>query len=299
MISVRYDEIALKSRFVRNRFEKILTGNMDRVLRRDFDGNFRIRRGYGRIYIDSASHSESFSEEELRIARRISKVFGVVSADVSVKMELDLEENARRIAEIFENVKGRTFAVRVKRTGRHSFTSMDAARIIGREVVKKGGMVDLKNPEVEISVEIRDSDLYLITDSFRGFRGLPVGTQERVLCILSDEKSLLSSWYALKRGCDIDVLMNPEFYWMLDVLSYWASYREIRSFESDGTFDEMLENAYESGYKAIFCSISSDELDSYSELLRKRKMPVFMPLLPFSGDEIEKKLLLIKGEVDG
>jgi thiamine biosynthesis protein ThiI len=128
---------------------------------------------------------------------------------------------------------------------------------------------------------------------------LPVGTQERVLCILSDEKSLLSSWYALKRGCDIDVLMNPEFYWMLDVLSYWASYREIRSFESDGTFDEMLENAYESGYKAIFCSISSDELDSYSELLRKRKMPVFMPLLPFSGDEIEKKLLLIKGEVDG
>ncbi|AGK61118.1 hypothetical protein Asulf_01118 [Archaeoglobus sulfaticallidus PM70-1] len=287
MIILRYDEIALKSSFVRRKFEKILMDNVRRVIRKEFGIKASVRGGYGRIYVDVGGNVES-------VARRISNVFGVVSAHVSVKRDLNLEKNAEEIAEYYKNrIKG-SFAVRVKRSGKHDFTSMDASKIIGRKLKEiTGARVDLKNPETEIRVEIRDSKLYLMTSTYEGFGGLPVGSQERVLCIISDEKSLLSTWYAMKRGCDVDVLYSERFEF-IDNLPYWASYRRINTIQEKGGFEDLLSKAFSMDYKAVYCSITSKEIESYIDLLKNRKLPVLMPLLPFDDSEIDEKIKMIR-----
>ncbi|RLI84037.1 hypothetical protein DRP07_02300 [Archaeoglobales archaeon] len=287
MIIVRYDEIGLKSRFVRKKFEDTLINNIRRVLSREFRIKAKIKRDYGRIYV--------ISNEEM-IAKRISKVFGVIRAEMVEKMELDLSKNAIEIATKWkEKVKGRSFAVRVRRVGNHDFTSMDAARTIGQRVKEVArARVDLKNPDVEINVEIRDNYTYMVTKSFSGYGGLPTGTQDRVLSILCGKSSMLSTWFALKRGCDVDLMgdIGDE----KEVLEFWASYRKINVVPSEGDLNEMLEEAYNLDYKGIYCSITAEELDDFYETLSKRTKPVYMPLLPFSDEEIYE---MIKKMIDG
>ncbi|MBO8183418.1 MAG: hypothetical protein H0Z28_11610 [Archaeoglobus sp.] len=290
MIILRYDEIALKSKFVRKRFEDTLVGNVKRVIEREFGEKARIKRDYGRIYV---------LDNRERIAKRISKVFGIAGVEIAEKFELDLEKNAIEIAERWkERVKGKSFAVRVRRTGEHNFTSMDAARIIGGKLKElTNSRVDLKNPEVVIQVEIRDEDLYLVDRSFPGYGGLPVGTQERVLSVLSDEKSLLSTWFALKRGCDVDVLVGEKI--DLDPIKFWAAYRKIDVI-MDGIdssdIKTMLEKAYGLDYKGVYASITAEELESVYETLLKRNKPVYMPLLPLDQKEIYQRLKVVVEE---
>ncbi len=285
MIILRYDEIGLKSRFVRRRFEDVLINNVRRVLKKEFNIKDRIKRDYGRIYV--------LSDDE-NIAIRISKIFGVVYAETAKKMELDLPKNAVEIAESWrDRVKGRSFAVRVRRSGNHDFTSMDAAKMIGQKIKEiTGSRVDLKNPDVEIKIEIRDDHVYLITNSFPGYGGLPTGTQERVVSILNDKKALLSTWFALKRGCDVDVLIDPAYTIdtidPVDVMEFWAAYRKIEVIQSEGDTERLLERAYKLDYKGIYCSITAEEFDSLYDVLTRRTKPVYMPLLPFSNREIDE-----------
>jgi|Deesub1362B_J571_1020462.scaffolds.fasta_scaffold00539_2 thiamine biosynthesis protein ThiI len=294
MIIIRYDEIGLKSKFVRRKFEDTLVNNIRRALSKEFEIKAKVKRDYGRIYV---------LLNEKRIAKRVSKIFGIVKAEMAERMELDLPKNAIEIAKKWERkVKGKSFAVRVRRTGDHDFTSMDAARIIGQKVKElTGSKVDLKNPKVEIQVEIRDDSIYLIAESFPGYRGLPTGTQDRVISILYNEKSLLSTWFALKRGCDVDVLYNLKNEKLgneINILEYWAAYRKINVFHSEGSLKKMLERAYELDHKGICCSITTEELDFVYKVLTKRTKPIYMPLLPFSNKEIGRMVKTIVEEVE-
>ncbi len=292
MIIVRYDEIGLKSRFVRRKFEDTLISNIRRVLKNEFGFKARVKRDYGRIYVLS---------DDKNIAKRVSKIFGIAYAEIAEKMELDLPKNAIEIAKRLRGkVEGKSFAVRVRRTGSHDFTSMDAARIIGQKIKEiTGSRVDLKNPDVEVQVEIRDDYMYHISDSFPGYGGLPTGTQERVISILNDRKALLSTWFALKRGCDVDVLTeNFSEDCSIDVLEFWAAYRKINVIQSGDDAKKMLGEAYELNHKGIYCSITAEELNSFYDVLTKRTKPVYMPLLPFSNREIEELIERVVKEAE-
>ena len=82
-------------------------------------------------------------------------------------------------------VRGRRFAVRVHRWGIHNFTSLDAAAKIGAALVSAGGKVDLERPEVELYVEIRGRRAFLYTEMLEGPGGLPLGSEEKVLALVS------------------------------------------------------------------------------------------------------------------
>ena len=52
------------------------------------------------------------------------------------------------------NLKGKKFAVRCKRRGVHNFASKEVEVRVGKVIKKLGGIVDLENPEIILSIEI-------------------------------------------------------------------------------------------------------------------------------------------------
>ena len=76
------------------------------------------------------------------------------------------------------SLKEKSFAVRCKRTGDHSFSSVEIERFIGHGLLQscspKG--VNLKNPDVTVSLEVRDDDFYIVKNA-----PIPSGSALQVL----------------------------------------------------------------------------------------------------------------------
>jgi thiamine biosynthesis protein ThiI len=134
-------------------------------------------------------------------------VFGISSVDTATAVEFTTkEELAERVAALSrERVGTATFAARVKRRGTHDWNSVDLARLIGSHLVASGGNVDLSNPAVKVAVTVLDDSAFLVTDHAVGAGGLPLGTQDRVLCLISGGfDSVVAAWMLMSRGCPVD-----------------------------------------------------------------------------------------------
>ncbi|MCV6605692.1 MAG: THUMP domain-containing protein, partial [Porticoccaceae bacterium] len=98
---------------------------------------------------------------------------------------------------------GKTFCVRVKRTGKHDFTSNEVEQYVG------GGLnqnteatgVKLKHPDVTVRLEIKDDNFYVIENTEPGLGGFPIGTQDSVISLISGGfDSNVASYLCMKRG---------------------------------------------------------------------------------------------------
>jgi thiamine biosynthesis protein ThiI len=113
----------------------------------------------------------------------------------------DIFEQTKAVHE--PTIKGKTFCVRVKRSGQHDFNSIDLERYVG------GGLnqhcdsagVKLKNPDVTIRLEVNNQNLFIITERHKGLGGFPIATQEDVLSLMSGGfDSGVSSYQMIKKG---------------------------------------------------------------------------------------------------
>lgn len=238
MILVRYDEIALKSKKVRTRYEQILVKNIKSMLNADGCSYSDITREMGRIFI----HSEYPSA-----LKSAAKVFGVVSASPAFTCEPTIESAAELCAELAGNIirEGQSFAIRARRAGTHDFTSRDIAIACGDAVFRKvNTKVDLDNPDVEIFVELRQKKAYVFTESAKGVGGLPMGTQGRMIALISGGiDSPVAAWLMMKRGCEIIPLyLNNEPFSdettreramsCIDILQKWSPQKEFTVYEA-------------------------------------------------------------------
>jgi thiamine biosynthesis protein ThiI len=166
----------------------------------------KVRKEYGRIFIDTSS-----AEEAASIA---SNVFGIVSASpvVVIPAELDkiLDTGEAMARDSFE--KGLSFAVGGRRVGTHDFSSQEMREKLGERIWE--GIpelelsVDLTNPEQTIYVEVRDDNAYIFIETVKGVGGMPTGTQGKVVCTLSSGlDSPIAAFKVMKRGC-IPVFVN-------------------------------------------------------------------------------------------
>ena len=97
-----------------------------------------------------------------------------------------------------------SFAVRAKRSNVKGFTSQELAASAGSRIYEAVGdlKVDLENPEYEIFVEARKEGGFIYESKIPGPGGLPVGTQGKILCLISAGiDSPVAAWLAMRRGC--------------------------------------------------------------------------------------------------
>lgn len=240
VILVRYDEIALKSKNVRTRYEQILVKNIKAMLKADGCSYSGITREMGRIFIHS---------QDPAAIKSASKVFGVVSVSQTYTCEPTLEAASELSAEVAGNIikVGQSFAIRPRRAGNHEFTSRDMGRVCGDAVfdkLNKNIKVDLDNPDVEIFVEMRQDKAYVFTGYVKGVGGLPLGTQGKMVALISGGiDSPVAAWLMMKRGCEIiplylnndpfsDDTTRERAMICIDVLQKWTPHKKLTIYEA-------------------------------------------------------------------
>ncbi|MGB9636375.1 MAG: THUMP domain-containing protein [Thermoplasmata archaeon] len=283
VILVRYAEIALKSEFVRKGMEIALIRSIeDKLLSHGIEG--KIWRDRGHIYITS--------NREKEIAPILKKTFGVVSFSHCVMCSSRIEEIKRAVANFAADVSGnsKTFAIRARREGEFGFTSMDIGRIAGSAVQEKLPYleVNLKNPELEIYVEVRQNGTYIYSEKQKGPGGLPYGTQGRVVALIRNERDVIAAWLLMKRGCKIYAMGKQSR--ICERLDEWHPpvFEEI-----DPTIGNALRFAKRKKAQGIVCGMEPEDL--LRELPEPAEMPIFLPLSGLN----EAAIASLKAQIEG
>lgn len=227
VVLVRYGEITLKDSWTRQNWERILASNIAFSLHRA-GVEHKVIRGEGRIFVHTP---------DVRASEIAARVFGVVSTSPARTVASDLEEMSRLAVEIALQSKPASFAIRPRRTG-VSISSEQIGRVVGEAVRQaSGASVDLNKPEREIFVEARRDKTYVFTEVVKGVGGLPLGSQGKVLVLISGGiDSPVAAWMMMKRGCPVTLLhfdsrpyadaINQSIR-CAEVLSEWTSGRKI------------------------------------------------------------------------
>ena len=189
-------EIATKSRRTRKRFVQVLVKNIRDCLKSS-GIEHTIHDRWSRLFVTA---------DDETTGRRIAGVFGVSSVStIEARIPADLGEVVRVGEELFrDRVSGKTYAVRARRAGTFGFGTQDVHVQLGA-VLNAYGAVDLDNPDVTVSVELRDGEAFLFCGRIDGVGGLPLGVEGRAVCLLSGGfDSPVAAWLMLKRGVALD-----------------------------------------------------------------------------------------------
>lgn len=198
-----FPEIMIKSDSVRKRFIKILTGNIRNVLNK-YDDQVAVIKHWD--YIEVRTKDESKYPLLTELLQRIPGIHHFLQ--VEEKPFSTLQDIFQIVYEdIGDNkLENKTFCVRVKRKGKHEFTSLDAERYIGGGLNQHiaSAKVQLTHPDVTVRIEIDNDHVMLVKGRVEGIGGYPIGTQEDVLSLISGGfDSGVSSYMLLRRGCRV------------------------------------------------------------------------------------------------
>ncbi|KXS46122.1 MAG: thiamine biosynthesis protein ThiI, partial [Methanohalophilus sp. T328-1] len=203
IVIIRYGELSLKSPGVRNFFERTLVNNLKAMLDQQAVSYNEVIRDRGRIFVESDNPAA---------AKVCANVFGVVSTSFARKVDPNLKSAAEECAATAGEfiAESESFAIRPRRSGNHSFTSTDLGRSCGDAVYEKleslgrNPSVNLDDPDKEIFVEMRQNAAYVFTGISKGVGGLPVGTQGKMVVLLSGGiDSPVAAWLLMRRGVKV------------------------------------------------------------------------------------------------
>lgn len=288
---VRYGELGLKSPKVKKRFQRALKRNIeDAFLKRETQCISAM--DWGRVYLHT--------DDDEMANEILSKTFGVTSFSKVVETTSDLQDICKTAAEYSSQVipQGGTFAVRAKRAGEHKFTSQDVAREVGSAILdaneKKNLKVNLSNPDIEIFVEVRHNRAFIFSKKIQGPGGFPLGTQGKVLAVISDKKSVYAAWQIAKRGCNTRLLcMDDEACKLTELLKPWHLNSKPFLAEDD-SLDSALKLAKRIKAEALVLGYIFEEFENNTRI--ESDIPVFYPLIGLSGEQINKKITFLFGD---
>ncbi|WP_313682173.1 tRNA uracil 4-sulfurtransferase ThiI [Pantoea sp.] len=197
-----FPEITIKSQSVRLRFIKILTGNIRNILR-TLDDDVAVVRHWDHIVV--RAKNESLRETMIAELTRIPGIHHVLA--VEDHEYTDMHNIFEQTLALYrDRLEGKSFCVRVKRRGKHDFSSQDVERYVGGGLNQhiETARVQLNHPDETVNLEIDNDRLLLITGRYEGLGGFPIGTQEDVLSLISGGfDSGVSSYMLMRRGCRV------------------------------------------------------------------------------------------------
>ena len=202
VIIVHFHELSLKGKN-RSWFEKTLLKNIKRHLIGLPYSN--INRLSGRIIIGNIDFSLCD-----RYTRVLSDLIGIRNFILASKVDLDIDQiKEEALKTIKLDTSKDTFRVSARRQNKNfKLNSNEINQIVGEYIVKNTDYsVNLGSPDIDLIIEIVNETVFIGTKKINAFGGLPVGTGEKGLSLISSGiDSPVASFNLIKRGVELDYI---------------------------------------------------------------------------------------------
>ena len=195
LILIKYGELTTKKD---NR--KFFINTLEKNIRSLIKDDIKITKDRVRMYIECENVDE--------VALKLKKVFGIYGIVICHKVNNNIEDVLNKSLEIMDSSK-KTFKVVTNRADKSfPIPSMEFSRKLGGMILKNTDFkVDVHNPDITLTVEIRNNGTFVYIDEIRGAGGYPVGIQGTGLLMLSGGiDSPVAGYLTLKRGVNIECL---------------------------------------------------------------------------------------------
>lgn len=202
ILLLKLGEIVLKG-LNRKNFEDTLIRTLRRRLART--GEFRVRAAQSTIYVEPLNDDADMDAAEECAAH----VFGVAAYSRACVAEKDLEKiklaAAEYLADTLEGIK--TFKVEAKRSDKKfPYNSPQICNEVGGYLLERFPhlTVNVHEPDVTVTVEVRDFAAYVRAGLIRGAGGIPVGTGGKACVLISGGiDSPVAAYMMAKRGLEL------------------------------------------------------------------------------------------------
>ncbi|WP_374988504.1 tRNA uracil 4-sulfurtransferase ThiI [Priestia megaterium] len=209
-ILIRYGEISTKGQN-RKKFVAQLRKNIVTAL--SAFQNIHVKYTRDRMYI----HLNGENHEP--IIERLQQIFGIQSFSLALKVENELEAIQEAALEAMKefDIEGKTFKVSTRRAYKQfPLDTNELNYAVGSHILRNTEhlQVNVKEPSVNVRVEVRSEATYITCFDYRGAGGLPVGTSGKAMLMLSGGiDSPVAGYLAMKRGLEIEAVhfYSPPF----------------------------------------------------------------------------------------
>ena len=140
---------------------------------------------------------------------RISRVFGIAAFSRACECEKDFEDIKAKACEYLEDELGeaKTFKVEAKRSDKKfPMKSPEISRELGGYILSKFNnlKVDVHNPDIIVTVEVREKYAFVRGNNIKGAGGMPTGTNGRAAILISGGiDSPVAAYMMAKRGIEL------------------------------------------------------------------------------------------------
>ena len=184
VLLIKNGELALKG-LNRSTFEDMLVKNIRRRLKARV-GKFNFTKSQSTIVAEPLDEDIDFDAA----VDTVKNIFGIAAFSKAAVAEKDFE-NIKAVALEYlgdELRQAKTFKVNAKRSDKaFPMKSPEICREVGAHLLRniKTLKVDVHNPDVVVTVEVRDSNVFIHGNQIKGAGGMPVGSAGRVALLVS------------------------------------------------------------------------------------------------------------------
>jgi thiamine biosynthesis protein ThiI len=204
---IKYAEIGIKGKN-RHLFEDRLMHQMALALRR-VDGSFETVKEMGRIFV--MMHGDCDEEGAIEALQDVFGITGICPVVIVEDMDYDnvAKEVVKFVKDNYPEDKA-TFKINARRPWKnYPKDTMQLNADLGEAVLTACPWltVDVHNPDIMLTVEVRQSGVYIYSKVIPGPGGLPVGTSGKAELLLSGGiDSPVAGYMISKRGVEIDAV---------------------------------------------------------------------------------------------
>lgn len=197
-IMVRFGELSTKGKN-KTDFIRTLAKNIKNALA-DYN-EIQVITQYDHIYI------KLNGLEPENIIEILQDVSGIHSLSLVLKTDPDIENLKNISLEMVKAEEGKTFKVHAKRANKkYPIISDQINREIAGHILRNTDLkVDVHNPDILVSVEIREEGAYVFTHTYPAAGGYPLGVGGKTMLMLSGGiDSPVAAYLLMKRGIRIE-----------------------------------------------------------------------------------------------
>lgn len=205
IILIKNGELALKG-LNRSTFEDILIKNIRKRIKPL--GEFEYRKEQSTISVIPVDEYIDMDE----VSDRISRVFGIAAYSRALQVEKDMSVILNNAPDyLAEQLKeAKTFKVEGKRSDKKfPLKSPEISAEVGGAILSKFPhlKVDVKNPDILVTIEIREKFAFIRGNQTKGAGGMPTGTAGKASILISGGiDSPVAAYMMAKRGLVLNAI---------------------------------------------------------------------------------------------